>query len=86
MIQAKIYGCDSILTYLGVLGTAISRSRYHISDICEIRIRSGQPIVLETTHGRFLLERIASPEEIADCIKSFCHYSLHSYERELREG
>lgn len=86
MIQAKICGSDSVLTYLGTLGTAISRSRYHISDICEIRIRSGQPIVLETTHGRFPLDRKASSEEIADCIKSFCHYSLHSYERELREG
>ena len=86
MVQAKICGSDSVLTYLGTIGTAISRSRYHISDICEIRIRSGQPIVLETVHGRFPLDRKASTEEIADCIKSFCHYSLHSYERELREG
>lgn len=86
MVQAKICGTDSVLTYLGVLGTAISRSGYHVSDICEIRLRTGQPIVLETTRGRFLLDRKATPEEIADCIKSFCHYSLHSYERELREG
>ena len=86
MVQAKICGTDSVLTYLGALGTAISRSKYHISDICEIRLRAGQPIVLETTRGRFPLDRKATTEEIADCIKSFCHYSLHSYERELREG
>lgn len=86
MVTAKICGTDSVLTYLGALGTAISRSKYHISDICEIRLRAGQPIVLETTRGRFPLDRKVTPEEIADCIKSFCHYSLHSYERELREG
>ena len=86
MVNAKICGTDSVLTYLGALGTAISRSKYHISDICEIRLRTGQPIVLETMHGRFPLDRKVTAEEISDCIKSFCHYSLHSYERELREG
>ena len=86
MVQAKICGADSVLSYLGTLGAAISRSKYHITDICEIRLRSGQPIVLETTRGRHPLDRRVTPEEIADCIKSFCRYSLHSYERELREG
>ena len=86
MINAKICGTDSVLTYLGTLGTAISRSKYHLSDICEIRLRAGQPIVLETTRGRFSLDCKATSEEISDCIKGFCHYSLHSYERELREG
>ena len=86
MVQAKICGTDSVLSYLGTLGTVISRSRYHMSDVCEIRLRAGQPIVLETTRGRFPLDRKSTSEEIADCIKNFCHYSLHSYERELREG
>ena len=86
MVTAKICGADSVLSYLGTLGTVISRSKYNISDICEIRLRAGKPIVLETTRGRFPLDRKATAEEIADCIKSFCHYSLHSYERELREG
>ena len=86
MVTAKICGTDSVLSYLGTLGTAISRSKYPISDICEIRLRTAQPIVLETTRGRFPLDRKVTSEEIADCVKSFCHYSLHSYERELREG
>ena len=86
MVQAKICGTDSVLSYLGALGTAVSRSKYHMSEVCEIRLRAGQPIVLETVRGRFSLDRKATPEEIAECIKSFCHYSLHSYERELREG
>ena len=86
MVQAKICGADSVLSYLGTLGTAVSRSKYHMSEVCEIRLRSGQPIVLETVRGRFPLDRKAAPEEIAECIKSFCHYSIHSYERELREG
>ena len=42
--------------------------------------------MLETLRGRFPLDRKATSEEIADCMKSFCHYSIHSYERELREG
>ena len=86
MVTAKICGADSVLSYLGALATVISRSKYHISEICEIRLRAGQPIVLETTRGRFPLDRKVTAEEIAECIKSFCHYSLHSYERELREG
>lgn len=86
MVTAKICGADSVLSYLGALGTAISRSKYHMTDICEIRLRTGQPIVLETVRGRFPLDRKVTAEEIADCIKSFCRYSLHSYERELREG
>ena len=75
-----------MLSYLGTIGTVIGRSKYRMSDICEIRLRAGLPVVLETVRGRAVLERRPSPDEISECIKSFCHYSLHSFERELKEG
>lgn len=86
MINAKICGNESVLSYLGAIGTVIGRSKYRMSDICEIRLRAGLPVVLETVRGRAVLERRPSPDEISECIKSFCHYSLHSFERELKEG
>ena len=86
MINAKICGNESVLSYLGTIGTVIGRSKYRMSDICEIRLRAGLPVVLETVRGRAVLERRPSPDEISECIKSFCHYSLHSFERELKEG
>lgn len=86
MVTAKICGDDSILAYLGTIGNVVSRSKFRISDIYEIRLRVGRPIALETVRGRFLIERIVSCEEIAECIKSFCNYSLHSFEKELKEG
>ncbi|MCM1487395.1 MAG: hypothetical protein NC203_03420 [Firmicutes bacterium] len=86
MVTASICENESILSYLGILGTVIGKSKFHLRDICEIRLRAGRPIVLETTRGRFALDRIASFDEINECMKGFCHYSMHSYEKEMREG
>lgn len=86
MVTAKIIGGESLLIDLGTIGGIISRSKYHIRDICEIRIRAGRPLVLETVRGRAVLDYICTIDEISECVKSFCRYSVHSYERELREG
>lgn len=86
MITATVNEKSGVLSYLGQIGTAIARSKYSIRDICEIRLRSGQAIALETVKGRFSLERIVSVQEISECIKIFCNYSLHSYEKELKNG
>lgn len=86
MITAKICGTDTVLSYLGNIGSIISRSGHRISDIYEIRLRSNRKIALETGKGRLFIDRIVSPEEINDCMKSFCSYSLHSFEKELKEG
>ncbi|MBD5117250.1 MAG: hypothetical protein HDT48_07075 [Ruminococcaceae bacterium] len=86
MVTAKICGEDGVLSYLGTVGGAISRSKYRISDIYEIRLRAGQRVVLETARGRAVIDRTVSAEEIGECIKCFCNYSLHSFEKELKEG
>lgn len=86
MITAKIGGTDGILSYLGSIGAAISRSGYKISEIYEIRIRAGRKVVLETEKGRTVIDKNADMTEIADCVKNFCEHSLHSFAKELKEG
>lgn len=86
MITAKIGGKPSVLSYLGVIGETVVRCGYKISDIYEIRIRAGRSVVLETAGGRVVTNKTVGADEIADCIKSFCDHSLHSFEKELREG
>lgn len=86
MITATVNENNGVLAYLGQIGTAIARSKYSMKDICEIRLRSGQAIALETVKGRFSLERVVTPQDISECVKTFCNYSLHSYEKELKKG
>ncbi len=86
MVTANICEDEGILSYLGILGTIIGKSKFHMRDICEIRLRAGRPIALETIRGRFILDRIVTYEEINECMKSFCHYSVHSFEKEFKEG
>lgn len=54
---------------------------------CEIRVRAGKPLIIETLGERYICgQHKASAEEIYSCIKHFCDFSLYSYERELAEG
>ena len=86
MITAKICGTDGVLSYLGGIGAAVGRSGYKMPEIYEIRIRAGQRVILETERGRAVTDKTADTAEIAECIKSFCDHSLHSFEKELKEG
>ena len=86
MVTARICDESGVLSYLGSIGSYIARSKYRIGDIYEIRLRAEQPVALETVRGRLILDKICSFEEIGECMKSFCHFSIHSYEKELREG
>lgn len=86
MVTARICDDSGVLSYLGSIGNFIARSKYRIGDIYEIRLRAGQPVALETVRGRFILDKVCSMEEIGECMKCFCHFSVHSYEKELREG
>ncbi len=53
----------------------------------EIRIRAGKQIAVETVSGRYICgTRCVTIEEIYNCIKHFCDYSIHSCQRELSEG
>ncbi len=86
MITAKVGGDKGVLSYLGGIGETVSRSGYRLSDIYEIRIRAGRGVVLETPRGRVALDIAVSTEDAEECIKNFCDHSLHSFEKELREG
>ena len=87
MITAKVSGDNSgILSYLGSIGEAVSRSCCRLSDIYEIRIRAGRGVVLETVKGRTALDIAVSADDTEECIKNFCQHSFHSFEKELREG
>lgn len=86
MVTANICENESVLSYLGTLGVIIGRSKFHTRDICEIRLRAGRPISLETVRGRFILDKIVTVDEINECMKNFCHFSIHSYEKEIRAG
>lgn len=86
MVTARICDEGGVLSYLGAVGGFIARSRYRMGEIYEIRLRAGRHVALETVRGRFTLDKSVSSEEIGECMKSFCHYSIHSYEKELREG
>lgn len=53
----------------------------------EIRIRSGKPVVVESISERYVCgTQCVTIEEINNCVKCFCDYSIHSYKRELSEG
>lgn len=54
---------------------------------CEIRLRAGRPIVIESAAERYVCKRVTVlPDELRECIKYFCDNSIYSAERELAEG
>lgn len=68
----------------GVLRTVPARIA---EKACEIRLRTGRPVVVETPDERHILrDTIASSDELRACIKYFCDYSLYSAEREIADG
>lgn len=53
----------------------------------EIRIRVGRPVIVETPEERFICSNtMARIDDIYECIKLFCDYSLYSFENEIAEG
>lgn len=53
----------------------------------EIRIRVGRPIIVETPEERYICSNSkAQIDDIYECIKHFCDYSLYSFENEIAEG
>jgi len=86
VVSARICDGNGILSYLGNMGGIIARSKFRLGDIYEIRLRTGQAIALETVRGRFIVDKIVSSDDISDCMRNFCHYSIHSFEKEMRDG
>ncbi len=86
MVSAAVSQNNSILSYLGSVGASIAKSKYRINEMCEIRLRAGRQIALETVKGRVTLDKIVTAQDINECIKIFCIYSVHSYEKEIQNG
>lgn len=54
---------------------------------CEIRLRTGRPVIVESHNERYICrDRIVAAEDLRSCVKHFCDYSLYSAERELADG
>jgi len=54
--------------------------------VSEIRLRAGQPVTLESSQNRKRLEKLVTVGQIAECVREFCGQSVHSYEKQFREG
>lgn len=52
----------------------------------EIRLRSGRKICIVTADGDYFLDHIIYQEELYECFRSLCSYSVHSHEEEIRQG
>jgi stage III sporulation protein AA len=83
--RARFYEATALLP---PFANALQNVPAHIAEnACEIRIRAGRPVVVETPSERYVCrETNASGEDIHKCVKFFCDYSLYSRERELAEG
>lgn len=79
----------TVLSFLSLVGgedAAYTLPAAVLESVREIRFRCGRPIMLEHKDGRTELPHTVTMEQILDCIRRFCGYSLHSHEKELGEG
>ncbi|MCL1831767.1 MAG: hypothetical protein FWG45_02515 [Oscillospiraceae bacterium] len=77
--------------YLGALKRSLYELPRSVTDnVCEIRLRAGQPLTLESLDSkgkrRLRLNTVVTPAQIAECVLAFCGQSIHSYEKQFREG
>jgi stage III sporulation protein AA len=52
----------------------------------EIRLRAGQPIVLELPQDRHYINASITPDDLKHTLEIFCDYSLHSFARQIAQG
>ncbi len=87
MIEAKKTPLEQALEYVPVLKKELCNlSKAERDSIQEIRMRCGLSIVLEQGIKRTAIGISLNADELFELIKSFCGYSLHSYEKQLSEG
>lgn len=57
------------------------------NSVIELRLRAGRPAVLVTRpHRLTVCSNTLSRDDIEECFREVCRYSVHSYENEIREG
>jgi len=92
MITAKKSPFEQAAGCLGALKPRFANLPRRLTDsVQEIRLRAGRPVTLECSadysERRVVLPGAAvTPEEIAECMREFCGFSVHSCEKQLREG
>jgi stage III sporulation protein AA len=86
MITIKQSPFEQAVNYLKPLKLQFTLPRHITDTVREIRLRAGQPIVLECNNERIRLNEIVTPAQLAECVREFCGYSVHSYEKQFREG
>ncbi|MCL1788766.1 MAG: hypothetical protein FWG33_00225 [Oscillospiraceae bacterium] len=99
MITTKKTPFEQAIGYLGSLKSRCSDLPRHITDnVSEIRLRAGQPVILECmgakqeSASRICLSEglagnhIVTAEQINECLREFCGYSIHSFEKQFKEG
>jgi stage III sporulation protein AA len=92
MIAVKKTPFEQAAGYLKPLKIDLALPRRITDTVREIRLRAGQPVILETSpcdgvqSGRIKLDEIVTPQQIAECVREFCGYSIHSYEKQFKEG
>lgn len=52
----------------------------------EIRMRVGRKICIVYENKLYFLDKILKIEEIMDCFRSICGYSIHSHTQEIKQG
>lgn len=77
-----------IVTMMPVFQNILSSVPKYIADkATEIRIRTGKPVIIETTDDRYICGgTFPDTNQIYSCIRTFCDYSIHSFQREFSEG
>lgn len=90
-----------VCTYLGRdLGEVLRRlPEDQASDIHEIRLRVEKPVTVFTGQANRYLNRgstlsdapssmnyLLSPQELQECFRLICEYSIHSFQEEIRQG
>jgi stage III sporulation protein AA len=87
MITANKTPFEQATAYLcGLRPQFATLSRQITDTVCEIRLRAGRPITLEMRDKRLHLHEAVTPSQIADCVREFCGQSVHSCEKQFREG
>ena len=87
MILSKKTPFEQAAGYLGGLKPRFTELPRHITDtVHEIRLRAGQPPTLECEAKRIRLNEPVSCEQIYECVREFCGHSIHSYEKQFKEG
>ncbi|MCL2633889.1 MAG: hypothetical protein FWD34_05170 [Oscillospiraceae bacterium] len=89
MITAKKSPFEQAIGFLGGLKSKscfIELPRRITDNVQELRLRTGQPVTLECPDERIRIGASVTAEELAECVREFCGYSVHSCEKQFREG